>query len=261
MLARLLVLVNVFLAVGLLAWALILSSNRLDWVDSKSDTGTVKGEITLLKEEIDRASRGAADLSKSYIDRGRALAAAETFQRDRKRKYLVRLDQATKGTFQVPQPLSGNPGFTDLDAKGGPAEKGPLPDGKPLRGVAAVQADIEAELRAADRAVEGDAKLNEAPEGGLDAALLNDARYADLSGRLGLRDSRRLQTLIADRIVTADVAVLKQKDILVNLRDEAKQLGAVRVNWRAQLQDLRDRQGQLGRRLALFAAPAGTAGN
>ena len=247
MLARLLVLVNVFLSVGLLAWALTLSSNRLDWVDAKTDTGTAKGQITLLKEEIDRAAKGAADLSGAYVTRGQSLAATEANQSSRKKGYETRLKEARGGQFLKQLPLDGaDAGFTNL-SKVGPAEEGP--DKKPLRGLAVIQADIDRELKAAERAVVGDAPLAETPEGGLDAALADDARYTELTAKLGTSDSRKLQEQISQRMAAADVAVLKQKEIRVNLTDEAAQLQAGRVNWKAQLQDLLDRQGQLGRRL------------
>lgn len=248
MLARLLVLANVFLSVGLLAWALTLSSNRLDWVDAKTDTGTVKGQITLLKEEIDRASKGASDLSAAYTARGQALAAAEATVKGRRVGYAERLRQARGGSFRKQLALGGSEaGFTDL-ARTGEAVVGP--DKKPLRGLAVIQADIDRELKAAERAVVGDAPLNENPEGGLDAALADDTKYMELAGKLGTSDARKLQDRISQRMAAADVAVLKQKEIRTNLTDEAAQLQAGRVNWRVQLQDLLDRQGQLGRRLS-----------
>jgi len=104
-------------------------------------------------------------------------------------------------------------------------------------------------LAEANRARVGDAPLNPNPEGGLDEALANDAKYQELTGRLGFSDLRKLQALISDRMAATDLAVLKQKEIRGNLRDEAQQLAAVRVNWLAQLADLQARQGQLSRRL------------
>ena len=244
MLPRLLVLVNVSLSVGLLAWALTLASNRLDWVDAKTDTGTVKGQITLLKEEIDRSVKGAADLSKAYADR--ALAAAEAFRTGRQGGYAARLQKARGGTFLVPVSLPDSPAYTDLARDGGP-EKGP--DGKTLRGTNTIQADIDAQVRAGNRAQQGDAPLPMLAEADLDAALADDPKYAALTEKLGFSDFRKLQTTVAGRMADADRKVLKQKDIRLNLRDEAAVLAAGRVNWRAQLQDLLDRQGQLTRRL------------
>lgn len=246
MLPRLLVLVNMFLSVGLLAWALTLSTNRLDWVDGKTDTGTTKGQITLLKEEIDRAAKGSADLSRAYVERTKSLADAEAFRTSRRVGYADRLNKARNGQFLKPVALPGSDSFVDLGRDGGPE---PGPGGKPLRGSEAVQADIQRELRAADRALAGDAPLVLPPEADLDAALTDDNRYKELTDKLGFSDMRKLQAVLADRMADADKKVLKQKDIRTNLRDEAQQLAAVRVNWRAQLQDLLDRQGQLNRRL------------
>ena len=246
MFPRLLVLANVFLAVGLLAWALTLASNRLDWVDAKTDTGTVKGQITLLKEEIDGAAKASAGLSRSYVERTKALADAEAFRTTRRAGYADRLAKARGGQFLKPVPLAGTDGFTDLGRDGGPE---PGPGGKPLRGTDAVQADIQRELRAADRALAGDAPLVLPPEADLDAALTADDKYQELTGKLGFSDHRKLQTAVADRMVDADKKLLKQKDIRGNLRDEGQQLAAELVNWKAQLQDLLDRQRQLDRRL------------
>lgn len=247
MFARLLVLANVFLSVGLLAWALTLASNRLDWVDAKTDTGTTKGQITILKEEIDRTARGASDLSGAYASRTKGLAAAEAFRAGRKAGYADRLARVKAGQFLAPVPLAGNPAFTDL-TRVGAAEKGP--DGQPLRGTDAIQKDIDAALREANRALSGDAPLALPPANELDEALANNDRYADLTAKLGLSDLRKLQETLTARMAAADQAVLKQKEIRTNLRDEAQQLAGSRVNWRAQLFDLQDRQGQLSRRLA-----------
>lgn len=247
MFPRLLVLVNMFLSIGLLAWALTLSSNRLDWVDAKTDTGTTKGQITLLKEEIDRTARGAADLSGVYVGRTKALATAEAFRAGRQVGYADRLARVKAGQFQASVPLAGNPGFVDL-SRVGAAEKGP--DNQPLRGTDAVQKDIDAAMRDANRAIAGDAPLALPPMNELDEALANNDRYAELTAKLGLSDLRKLQETVTTRMAAADQAVLKQKEIRVNLRDEAQQLAGVRVNWRAQLFDLQDRQGQLSRRLA-----------
>jgi hypothetical protein len=248
MFPRLLVLANLAFSFLLLAWALSLASNRLDWVDAKTDGGTVKGQITLLKEEIDRAAKGAGDLSAAYADRTAGLSAAEAFREDRRRKYAARLREAQSGNFYVQLPLAGPySGFTDLD-KVGPKETGP--DGKPLRGSKALADEIKREIDAANRALAGDAPLNPNPEGGLDAALADNGRFDELTGKLGASDHRKLQAVIGERMAAADAAVLKQKEIATNLRDEAAQLGAARVNGLVQLQDLQDRLGQLGRRLA-----------
>ena len=62
-------------------------------------------------------------------------------------------------------------------------------------------------------------------------------------------------------MATADAAVLKQKEIRTNLRDEAQQLAGVLVNWRVQLFDVLDRQGQLSRRLASLRGGEAGAGS
>jgi hypothetical protein len=252
MLPRLLVLANVFLSVGLFAWALTLAGNRLDWVDAKTDTGTVKGQITLLKEEIDQASKAATGLSERYVERTRQLANAEADQKDRKRRLDKRLADARAGSFRKQEVIPArqpNAGFTDVSKDGAPDVVSPS-DSRPLRGLKALADDLAREVAAADRALAGDAPLNEMPEGGLGAALADDAQYTALTDKLGVTSYRKLQDLITAEIGRADVAVLKQKEIRGNLQNEGLQLQAVRVNWRAQLQDLLDRQGQLGRRLA-----------
>ena len=54
---KLLVFVNLMASVGLMAWALSLYTNRVDWLDATTAEGKTDGQITLLKKEIDRLTK------------------------------------------------------------------------------------------------------------------------------------------------------------------------------------------------------------
>lgn len=249
MLGKLLTFLNVFAAVGLLTWSLSAYTNRLNWVDQKTDSGLVKGQITELKEEIDRLAKGVADAQAAYAATAEKLAIAEAVRDYRKGRYAVRLDQARKGTFRAQLPMAGSPGnavFTNLEQEGQPILDG---RGQPLRGVDALAADLARETREAQRLVNGDQELTPQMLTGLDAAIAEDAAFGRLVQPLGITSLRRLHDALSARAVAFDQAVLKQKDIRANLRAEADSLASERVDWSAQLQTLERRQSQLEGRL------------
>jgi hypothetical protein len=137
----------------------------------------------------------------------------------------------------------GNAVFTDLERDGPPVLDG---TGQPLRGVDTLAADLARATQEAQRLVAGDRPLDPA---GLDAALANDAAFAQYVQPLGITSLRRLHDQLSARADAADTAILKQKDIRLNLRAEADSLAAQRVEWLARLYTLERRQGQLAGRL------------
>ncbi len=232
---KVLVFLNLAAAVALLSWSASLYANRIDWVDRKSDTETVKGEITLLKEEIDKATRSIADAQVAYAAKSKDLTDAEALRDSRKRAYAVRLNEARRGTFhaQVYDDPT-RPAFVNLRTPG-PVALGP--DNQPLRGVDFLEAEFKRQLQQAQLLREGQRKFDP------------NANPQSQLATLGIDGLRQMQGVLSDRIADLDVAIGKQKDVLTNLKGEAAFLADERVNWVARLQTLERRQQQLEDRL------------
>ena len=106
-LGKVLVFVNLFVGIALLSWSVSAYGHRLDWLDRKSGTESVKGEITKLKEEVDRLTKAAADAQATYGLRAGNLVRVEANRDTRSRKYQARLAQARAGQgFRVQLPLA-----------------------------------------------------------------------------------------------------------------------------------------------------------
>ena len=58
-LAKVLVFVNLFVGVGLFAWALSLYANRLDYFDRKDADPPVVGRFTLLQDEVKKTAESS----------------------------------------------------------------------------------------------------------------------------------------------------------------------------------------------------------
>jgi hypothetical protein len=260
---KLLTFVNLFFGVGLLTWALSAYSTGTDWADAKSDAGTEKGQITLLTEEVTRLTKAVADAQAGYgVDRD-ALRQEEGDRIYRKQGLDRRLEVARKdlnakaGSFteQLPQvegqtypPANrpGNPAFTDLSRTGRPI---PGPDGKtPLRGLLALQEDFAREVQEAQRLNNGQ-EVTQAEWGEVRQGV-NPQRFDELVKKMGINDLLKLHEELSVQIKRADDAVLAQKEIRENLREEARFLADSRTNWVVQLATLDRRQQQLRARLA-----------
>jgi hypothetical protein len=248
---------NLIVAVGLLTWGLSAYANRADWVDQKSDAGTVKGQITLLNEEVTRLTKAINDAQTGYGAEYVALIAEEGDRDYRRNQFAFRLDVARQdkdpkgGSFrrQVPQQPPGNPAFTNLSVQG-PAVPGP--DGKPLRGLRALQDEFAKEVQQAQRWITGQPvtqpQWNQVRQG------LNQQQFDTLTGQMGIADLRKLHEELSVQIKRADDAVAKQKEIRQNLKEEARFLADNQTNWVVQLQTLERRQRQLENRLQQLGA-------
>lgn len=250
---KLLVFVNLFVSLGLLSWTVSAYSNRLDWVDRKTEDGVIKGQITTLQEEITKVSKAIADSQAAYGQRSIALGQVEANRDYRKFRFQQRLAKARVGNdptgpfrVQLPQAanLPGGEAFTNLEQEG-PVINGP--DARPLRGLDALRLDFAKQSSDARRINKGDVEVT--PAQWTQIAGGDTATLDAMIPMMGLNDLRKLHGVLSDLVSLTEVSVGKQKDILVNLREEASFLGDKRVSWEVQLQSLERRQRQLEARL------------
>jgi hypothetical protein len=253
-LGKVLAFLNIVGAVGILTWAVSAHANRVDYLDRKSGTETVKGQISQMRSEIDAISKAISESQTAYGTRMAAVTSNESYRDYRKSKFQERLAQARKGVFRVQLP-AGDPVFTDLD-KEGPIVLGP--DNQPLRGIVNTQADLDAEVRAAEVLIRGAQPLPEAEWQKVPELIKDPQQFATLLENKGIGDLRRLHGILSDDIARTDEATQRQQVIAANLRDEARFLSDYRVNWSAELQTLERRQKQLrGRLTELGVTPEG----
>ncbi len=247
---KLLVFVNLVASVGLMAWALSLYTNRIDWLDTASADGKVEGQITALQKEIGRLTKAVGETSAGYNGKRYALAASEESLDTRARVFATRLNQARNGRFKVQLTTDGGAfgaGVTyDVTKEGGDILG---PDNKPLRGLKTLQDEFAAEVRAIEQLQGGQAVLTEAQWMEIVSGATTLPQVAELTPKLGIADLRRLHTTLSDLINRDEVAVGRQKAVEANLRDEATYLSEKRVNWLAELQVLQRRERQLNGRL------------
>ena len=247
---KFLVFVNLVASVGLMAWALSLYTNRIDWLDTTTADGKVEGQISLLKKDIDRLTKAIGETQAGFAGKKYALAANEETLDTRSRVFARRLEQARNGRFKVQLTTDAGAfgaGVTyDVTKEGGDVLG---PDNKPLRGLKTLQDEFAAETRAIEQLQNGQAVLTEAQWMEIVSGGTTLPQVAELTPKLGLTDLRRLHTTISDLIGRDEVAVGRQKAIEVDLRDEATYLSEKRVNWLAELQVLQRRERQLNGRL------------
>jgi hypothetical protein len=246
---KVLAFVNLVVGLSLLAWGVSVYANRVDWVDRKTDTESVEGEITKLKKEIDKLSRSIADANAAYAVRLAALTDAEARRDYRKARLDARLNEARRGTFKQQLPDAGNPVFVDVNKEGPPIL---APDGQPLRGVDALAKAFNDQVNQARLNCEGEQRVQPNQWNNLPALIQPDAL-----ARMGIEDLRTLHGKLSDEIAAVEVAANKQRDVLTNLRDESTFLADNRVNWTVQLQTLERRQKQLQDKLKELGGEAG----
>lgn len=250
-LGKLLTFLNLVAAVVVLSWAASLFGNQAPWLDRKTETESVKGQITLMKEEIDKLGKSITDAQAAYGTKGRDLASAETTRDYRKARYAQRLDEARKGTFRVQVPMANDRTFVDLE-KQGPVVLEPNSN-KPLRGVDEQARDFAEQVRLARMYREG-------TQGRVPPAAWANLGKLDLN-QLGIDDLLEYHGRLSDLVKVVNDAVGKQRDALANLRGEAQYLSDQRVNWAAELQILERRQRQLEAQLRrVGGGPAGGQG-
>jgi hypothetical protein len=224
---KLLVFVNLFAAMALLTWTTSLSVNRLDWVDRKTETETVQGELSILRQEISKTIRALTEASVGYGIRKKELEDEEQGRAYREAKFQERLQNARSGRFnkqlnRVNDERLDRRSLIDVEVPG-PA----ILDlaGQPLRGVDSIQADLTRET--------SDTK-----------------RYLQEITR-----AREQFQALSKQIAETDIKISDQRKIRDGLRIEREVLRDLDVNWEDELRLLKLRLQQLEQRLAAFLAP------
>ena len=247
---KLLVFANLVASVGLMAWALSLYTNRIDWLDTATADGKVEGQISLLKKEIDRLKKAVGETQAGYTGKKYALSVSEERLDQRSRVFAARLGQARNGRFKVQvaedKGAFGEGVIYDVTREGADILG---PDNKPLRGLKTLQDEFAAEGRAIEQLKNGQGLQTDAQWMDIASGTTTLAQVGELTPRLGISDLRRLHVALSDLINRDEVAIGRQKRVEKNLLDEAVYLGDKRVNWVAELQSLQRRERQLGGRL------------
>lgn len=243
---KLLVFVNLVASVGLLAWALSLYTNRIDWLDATTAEGKTDGQITVLKKEIDRLTKAIGETQTGYAGKKYALAASEERLDTRARVFAARLNQARNGRFKVQLTTDkgafGEGVIYDVDREGADILG---PDNRPLRGLQTLQNEFAAEVRTIEQLQNGQGLTTEAQWMEIIGGTTTLPQVAELTPKLGIADLRRLHVTLSDLINRDQGAVGKLKEIEANLKDESAYLSEKRVNWLAELQTLQRRERQL----------------
>lgn len=235
---KVLVFANVFISVGLLAWAVSIITNKLSYFDSKDGDTPVKGHFAKYAEEIKRLSDGIQLAQNSYV---RAMDDLITLEQERAfRQAVLKLlmDEVAKpgnptAEFRVP-PRHSEPELKGLIDVFKYSPNNPFPPATNLRGLP----------------LKGFGRLQQEMTN-----LLKDEREKSEQIRKLREDTNKLSTEIYDGSTKTGVQseVFKMKEILQNLGDEEQYLADAQVNWEEQLRTLKIRKEQLQKRLAEFA--------
>jgi hypothetical protein len=247
-LGKLLTYVNVLVAVTLMMWAVSAYANRVNYLDYKDGTESKKGQISQLKEEIEKLQRSATEAQANYGKRASELVAIEGRRDYRYTKLQARLAEA-RGTggrqpvfrVQLPGNTPAETAFTDVD------RDGPVMldiQNKPLRGLRVLQEELETEIREQGLQLEGQEKLNQQQKAQL-LQLVGQPAYDQLLQNMGIAELRETHGRLSDAIADADLAAEKQRFVRLHLEDETSFLADQRVNWLVLQQTLERRQRQL----------------
>lgn len=228
---KLFVFLNLIAAVGLVAWAVSLTSNALDWTEKPEgfnqadenpyadDTNNLErlaNKVTKLNEGIKAAQNGLAVKSTHVLN-------AETERDARYAALQRRLTDARTGRLRT-LVYSRNSGLLDLTPNNGQDVLGI--DNKPLAGLEAISRDIKQSVET-------------------QTALVNES--------IALR--KQYEALTAE-ITQLDEEIERQKVILANGLEEGKYLADRFTDWDEQVRTLERRAKQLADRIAeINAAP------
>lgn len=222
-LAKILVFVNLYIGIGLFAWALSLYANRLDYFDRMDAEPPVEGRFTQLKREIDDLVSAVNTAQKAYAfksEQARVFEATRDYRAARlnDRLALVRRGDAPNIFFrqQVLLKDPAFPGLIDVNTEG-PVVRGIR--NNELQGLGYLNSEMEKAVRE-EKAT-------------LERIVASRQRLEQLSARVEL-----VQT-----------ELFKQKDIRNNLFEQRDYIADVQVNWDERLRVLEGREGQLVNRL------------
>jgi hypothetical protein len=234
---KVLVFANVFVSIGLLAWAVSIFTNRLSYFDTTGEAAE-KGQFSQYTEEIKRLSDGIQLAQGSYVGAMDRLIGMEQERAFRTAVLKILMDEVAKegqpnAEFRVP------PRHTEPDTKGlidvsKYSSMNPFPPatnlrGQPLKGFGRLRQEMTNLLKDEKDKTDQIRKLRE------DTNKLSIEVYDD-TNKTGVQSE-----------------VFKMKVILQNLGDEELYLADAQVNWEEQLRTLKIRKEQLQRRLAEFA--------
>jgi hypothetical protein len=253
---------NIFASITMLSWTLSAYVNRLDWVDTKSAEGaSTPGQINRFKKDVDDLRKMVEDAHNQYGQQANILGTVESNKYFRSTELKRRMSEARgigadgqpqESVFRVQKPEPGS-ALTDLTTPPASLKVIQDPSDKPLRGLASLRADFDKESGIIRTILLGKAgKLSTDEQLNTIADLPTTEFDTQVTG-LGLEDLRRMHGLMSDRIALADIAIVKQKEIRMNLREQAIYLADKKINWIAELQALEIRSNQLQNRLKFYA--------
>lgn len=230
-----LVFANLFVGVGLFAWAVSLYANGMDYFDRAGSDPKIEGAFTKLKRDVDELNAVVTTNQREYARKAEITRQLENERFRRLSRLTDRLVQARKGDdakieFRAPAQLVG-----------------PLLPGFPELGTAAALIDVQQDGRqirsTRDTPLQG--------LGYLRSQMANAVKEEQLTaGRI--REARRKMDALNTEIETSQNEVFAQKLIRTNLDEQKQFLGDSRVNWDEQLNTLERRKKQLVDRLAAF---------
>lgn len=235
--AKVLVFANVFISVGLLAWAVSIYTNRLSYFDGTDGGSPVKGQFSNYNDEIKRLSDGAQLAQASYVSAMDRLIGMEQERAFRLSILKMLMDEVAKpgnpnAEFRVAPRHDDSllKGLIDVYKY---SPNNPFPPatnlrGQPLKGFGRLQQEM--------------------------TNLLKDEKDKSEQIRKLREDTNKLSIEIYDDATKTGVQseVFKMKVIDQNLGDEEQFLADAQVNWEEQLRTLRIRKEQLQKRLAEF---------
>ena len=228
---KLFVFLNLIVALGLVAWAVSLTSNALDWTDTpegfnKADENPYADDtnnLERLTSKITKLNEGIKAAQNGLIAKSTLVLNAETERDARYAAIQRRLTDARTGRFRT-LVYGRNSGLLDLTPNNGQDVLGI--DNKPLAGLDAISRDIEQSVAT-------------------QVALIKES--------IALR--KQYETLTVE-ITQLDEEIERQKVILANGQVEGKYLADRYTDWDEQVRTLERRAKQLSDRIAeINAAP------
>jgi hypothetical protein len=234
--AKVLVFANVFVSIGLLAWAVSIYTNRLSYFDTTGENAS-KGQFTQYADEIKRLSDGIQLAQGSYVGAMDRLIGMEQERAFRAAVLKILMDEVAKGgnpnaEFRL-APRHSEPELKGLIDVYKYSPNNPFPSatnlrGQPLKGFGRLQQEMTNLLKDEKDKTDQIRKLRD------DVNKLSKEIYDDAT-KTGVQSE-----------------VFKMKVIYQNLGDEELYLADSQVNWEEQLRTLKIRKDQLTRRLAEF---------
>jgi hypothetical protein len=221
-LGKVLVYLNLFVAVGLFAWSVSLYANRPDWFDRDlGEGGKAEGQLTKLGAEVKRLTDAATKAQRGYAASAALLAAREAERDYRKAKldqWLAEVtDDNNRQALFRQLPRVPNSPLLNVNAPALAPAKGL--SGQDLPGLGTLRRQFDELVRT----------------------------QRDTAKQIKAARDKSYEVSVQVEGVQAEV--LKQKDIRVNLKDQEAYLADKQIDWDEQLRTLKLREGQLTARL------------